>query len=88
MLKVGTKRRRTKTQVEMEKEEAELKEQKIQLQLSQVEEIKQQKALLEQQIHSLQQDPSPLLHQLINNGIAQTDGEGNVFIPSGSKQKN
>ena len=87
MLKIGQKRRRTRTQIEQEREEAEAREQEVQHRLSQIEAIKEQKEELEKQISQLKQNPGPLLHELVNSGIAQADDEGNVFIPASSKKQ-
>ena len=53
MLKIGQKRRRTKTQIEQEREEAEAREQDVQHRLSQIDAIKEQKEQLERQISQL-----------------------------------
>ena len=80
ILKVGTKRRRTKTMIAAEKEEAALKEEALQQRLAKLaedeEEARNNRAAAE------------ILRDLYAKGLVEQDEKGQVLVPSASKEKN
>ena len=80
MLKVGSKRRRTTKEIIAEKEEAAIKEIAYQDQIARAQQIEKDA--------SNNVAAANILNDLVAQGIAVQDKEGNIDIPSASKQKN
>ena len=79
MLKVGTKRRRTKAQIQTEKEEEIIKEAAVQEKLARLDE---QEALARNNAAAAE-----ILTNMLKEGIAVRDENGNISVPSASKQR-
>ena len=86
MLKIGMNRRRTKAQVEEEKEEALLREQSMQA-------ADQQSKLLRDRITELEAESrnnnsaAGILNNLLAQGVARQDENGEIYVPSASKER-
>ena len=78
-LKVGTKRRRTTAQIVAEKEEAAVKEVALQERLA--------KAIKLETEAANNKNAANILTDFIKQGIAVQDAQGNITVPSASKQK-
>ena len=81
LIKVGTKRRRTKAQIIQEKQDSIAKEAEIQAKLAKFDEIMQTNALLHQQAQS-NQAAAEILTDLVKKGIVDKDENGQVSLPS------
>ena len=79
MLKTGTKRRRTTTQIAAEREEAAIKEVAIQERL---ENIRRMEAEAESN-----KNAAEILREFMEQGVAIQDQNGKISIPSASKIK-
>ena len=79
MLKVGTKRRRTKAQIQAEKEEEIIKETAVQEKLARLDE---QEALARNNAAAAE-----ILTNMLKEGIAVRDENGNISVSSASKQR-
>ena len=86
MLKVGVKRRRTKTQIDQDKEEAELRERAVNASLLENEQLKQQVEQMKQNVHS-NSEATQILSDLMAQGLVQQDEQNNIVVPSASKQR-
>ena len=79
MLKTGTKRRRTTTQVAADKEEAAIKEVAIQERLANI-------RRMEEEAES-NKNAAEILREFMKEGVAIQDKNGKISIPSASKIK-
>ena len=79
MLKVGTKRRRTKAQIQAEKEEAALKETALKERIA--------KLNKDAELAQNNQRAADVLNEMIKQGIAIQDDNGVISVPSASKQR-
>jgi len=86
MLKVGIKRRRTKTQIDQEKEEAELRELAVNNSLLENEQLKQQVEQMKSNVHS-NSEATRILSELMAQGLVKQDEAGNIEVPSASKKR-
>ena len=85
MLKVGTKRRRTKAQVKAEKEEAELREQELQARLARLAEAEAEAKLAQyDQMEQNYENAKSMILQIQAEGLVDIDDQGKI---SPSKQK-
>ena len=85
-MRVGVKRRRTKTQINEEKEEAALREQAVNTSLLENQQMKQRLAHMEQE-GSNNQNAAKILSELMQKGLVKQDESGNIQVPSASKQR-
>ena len=80
LLKVGSKRRRTKTEINDEKEEARIKEQQINHKMQQYDQLQQQ--LNEMQQHMGEADQlKGFFQDMISKGKLIRDDQGNIDVP-------
>ena len=80
LLKVGTKRRRTRQEILDDKEEARIKEEGMQGKLAQIDSLTQRCAELEQKAKG-NEAADLILRDMISKGQAVMDENGNVTIP-------
>ena len=81
LLKVGSKRRRTKTEIESQKEEARIKEAAIDQKIQQFEEMQQQ--INQMQSHISEADQlRGFFQDMINKGKLVRDDNGNIDVPN------
>ena len=85
-MRVGVKRRRTKTQINEEKEEAALREQAVNTSLLENQQMKQRLAHMEQE-GSNNQNAAKILSELMQKGLVKQYESGNIQVPSESKQR-
>ena len=86
LLRVGIKRRRTKTQIEEEKQEAELRERAVNESLVENEQLKSQLPQMQHQGQN-NQKAADILSELLSKGLITQDGSGNIDVPSASKKR-
>ena len=79
MLRVGQKRRRTKTEIAGEKEEARIREEEIQQKLQQLEQLKQQAVLLQRELES-HKSSTDILNDLQSKNKIKLGNDGQVII--------
>ena len=82
---MGTKRRRTTQEIKDQKEEAQLKEEETNAKLSQVEELMRRCQELEDRAKN-NEAASTILTEMIGQGKAIMDDNGNVSIPQEGSQ--
>ena len=86
LLRVGIKRRRTKTQIEEEKQEAELRERAVNESLVENEQLKSQLTQMQNQGQN-NQKAADILSELLSKGLITQDDSGNIDVPSASKKR-
>jgi len=79
MLKVGSKRRRTKAEIEDEKEEEALKQQKLEADLQELANLRSRIQEAEEQANT-NKAAAELMSQMINAGHVQQDAQDQVVI--------
>ena len=79
MLKVGTKRRRTRAQIQAEKEEAVMKETALKERIA--------KLNKDAELAQNNQRAAEVLNEMIKQGIAVQDENGVISVPSASKMR-
>ena len=86
MLKLGSKRRRTKAQIDEEKEEKQLREEAVNASLLENQRMKHQMAQMEQD-NANNSKAATILSELMQKGLVEQDESGNIKVPSASKQR-
>jgi transposase-like protein len=86
LLKVGVKRRRTKTQIDQDKEEAQLREQNATQALDQQAQLQNQLVQMEREGEN-NRNAANILADLMQKGLVHQDAAGNVEVPSASKKR-
>ena len=84
MLKVGLKRRRTKTECNADREEAQLREESMKTSEQQKQELKDRVAQLEQTNRN-NQSAAEILNNLLAQGVCVQAADGSISVPSASK---
>ena len=93
MLKIGSKRRRTRAQVIADKEAAKNKDEQLRLHEEQKNVMEEQTQLLRQRVAELEaaasnnQTATDILNNLMAQGIAVQDEDGSIKIPSAEKER-
>ena len=85
MLKVGSKRRRTQTQIKQEKEEALLKQVDIATKLARLDQMEQELQAIKQS-KARNEEAATILDKLVNDGVVNYDDNGQLTSPSKQKQ--
>ena len=81
MLKIGTKRRRTKQEISEEQEEARIKEEAVESKLAKFDKMKEKVKELEGDVES-NKAADVILRSMIKDGYVVMDADGNVTVPS------